>query len=203
MEGVYIVALAYFWQFAMASFSNSFDDVTQHTDVLLEWDRANTDYPLVIHARVLNKTSDREVNTIEADIATGLTNDSFLWGDLPFPLPFLSTATYELRVLRQQQVGDPTFGLVVASSPPFTILLQNEDDSNDWQTTTNKTATDSPEPTNPSHSDGRPSSSTAIAAGLVVPFVVGISVSVFLWMQRRRKRILAERHKERAGLVID
>ncbi|KAI0455863.1 hypothetical protein F5B21DRAFT_173234 [Xylaria acuta] len=203
-KAVYLLALAYFWQLAMASFDNSFDHVIQHTDVLLEWDRANAaDYPLVIHARVLNKTSDREVNTIEADIATGLTNDSFLWGDLPFPLPFLSTAMYELRILRQQQAGDAAFGIVVASSPPFTIISQNGDDNNDWQTTTNETATDSPEPTNPSHSDGRPSSSTAIAAGLVVPFVVGIAVSAFLWMQRRQKRILAERRKERAQLVID
>ncbi|KAI1751305.1 hypothetical protein F4782DRAFT_189555 [Xylaria castorea] len=204
LKAVYLLALALLWQFAMASFYNSFDYVTRHTDVFLEWDHANgVDYPLVIHARVLNKTSDTEVNTIEADIATGLTNDSFLWGDLPLPLPFLSTATYELRVLRQQQAEDATtFGLV-ASSPPFTILSRNKDDDNGWQTTTNETASDSPEPTNPSHSNGRPSSSTAIAVGLVVPFVVGISVSVFLWVHRRQKRIMAERRKERAGLVID
>ncbi|KAI0554582.1 hypothetical protein F4679DRAFT_579608 [Xylaria curta] len=189
----------------MASFHNSFDHVTQHTDLLLEWDHANaTDYPLVIHARILNKTSDREVNTIEADIASGLISDSFLWEDLPFPLPFLSTATYELRVLRQQRAEDATFR-PFASSPPFTVLSPIEDDNNGSQTvwitmTTNKTTTDNSEP---SHSDGRPSSSTAIAAGLVVPFVVGISVSVFLWMQRRQRRIVTERRKERAGLVID
>ncbi|KAI0858615.1 hypothetical protein F4860DRAFT_516630 [Xylaria cubensis] len=187
----------------MASFYNSFDHVTQHTDLLLEWDHANaTDYPLVIHARVLNKTSDREVNTIEVDIASGLTNDSFFWEDLPFPLPFLSTATYELWILRQQRAEDVTLR-PFASSPSFTILSPIKDDSNDWQTTTNETTTDNPEPTNPPHSDGRPSSSTAIAAGLVVPFVVAISVSVFLCMQRRQRRISAERRKERAGLVID
>ncbi|KAI1745184.1 hypothetical protein F4680DRAFT_443661 [Xylaria scruposa] len=187
----------------MASFYNSFDHVTQHTDLLLEWDRANaTDYPLVIHARILNKTSDRQVNTIEADIASGLISDSFLWEDLPFPLPFLSTASYELRILRQQRAEDATFR-PFASSPPFTILSPIEGDNNGWQTTTNETTTDNPEPTKPSHSDGRPSSSTAIAAGLVVPFVVGISVSVFLWMQRRQRRVMAERRKERAGLVID
>ncbi|KAI0442450.1 hypothetical protein F4803DRAFT_376534 [Xylaria telfairii] len=205
VKAVYLLALAYLWQLAMASsFHNDFKDVIQHTNVLLEWDHANAaDYPLVIHARVLNKTSDSEVNTIEADIATGLIDDSFVWGDLPFPLPFLSTATYELRVLRQQQAGDTTSGLLVVSSPPFNILSQDGDDNNDWQTTTNKTATESPEPTNPSHSDGHPSSITAIAAGLVVPFVVGISVSVFLYMQRRQKRTREARRKERAGLVID
>ncbi|KAI0474385.1 hypothetical protein F4859DRAFT_514917 [Xylaria cf. heliscus] len=203
-KAVYLLALVYLWELAAASFYHTFDDVTQHTDMLLQWDHANAaDYPLVIHARVLNKTNDLEVNTIEADVATGLTNDSFLWRDLPFPLPFLPTAMYELWVLRQPPAGDAMPGLVVASSPPFTILSQDEDDNNDWQTTANETATDSPEPTHSSHWNGRPNSSTAIAAGLVVPFVVGISITAFLCMQRRQKRIREERRKERAGLVID
>lgn len=73
VKAVYLLALTYFWQLAMASFHNNFKEVIQHTDVLLEWDHANAaDYPLVIHARVLNKTSDSEANTIEADIASEL-----------------------------------------------------------------------------------------------------------------------------------
>ncbi|GAW25315.1 hypothetical protein SAMD00023353_0403120 [Rosellinia necatrix] len=55
----------------MASFRNDFSHVTRNTDVLLQWDGADaTDYPLVIHVRVLNKTSDHEVNSLEADISS-------------------------------------------------------------------------------------------------------------------------------------
>ncbi|KAI0206948.1 hypothetical protein F4808DRAFT_14838 [Astrocystis sublimbata] len=187
-----------------SSFDNSFDNITQHTNVLLKWSSNTTDYyPLVIRTRVLNRTGNRGVNAIEEDIATGLMNDSFLWEDLPSPLPFIPTATYELRVLRQEQAEDAISGLAVASSQPFAILAQDRYDDNQ-QTATNETKDDSSEPTNPVHLDEGPNNnSTAIAAGLVVPVVLGVSVSVFLWMRQRRKRVQAVRRKERAELVID
>ncbi|KAI0913872.1 hypothetical protein F4823DRAFT_640405 [Ustulina deusta] len=198
---VYLLVLGDFWAFATASFHTNFNDIRRHTDLLLEWDLADAiDYPLVIHVRVLNTSSDHKVNTFDTDISTGLTEGSFLWNDLPSPLPFLSTATYELQVLRQQRAGDIMSDLVITSSTPFTI---GDDNNSGWQTTINETASDSPESANSSHSDGRPNSSTAIAAGLVVPLVVGISVFVFLRMQRRRKRTLEERRKEREVLVIN
>ncbi|KAJ8127981.1 hypothetical protein O1611_g5654 [Lasiodiplodia mahajangana] len=188
----------------MASFHNSFSDVTLHNDLLLEWDRANaTYYPLVIRARVLNKTSEYNANTIEAEISSGLTDNTFLWRDLPFPLPFFSTATYELQVLGQQQAVGMLPELVIASSPSFIITPPRVDESNGGQIAINGTSDDPFEPTNSSHSGGPPNSSTAIAAGLVVPFVVGLSVFVFLCMRRRQKRIDEERRKERQGLVID
>ncbi|KAI1126335.1 hypothetical protein F5Y10DRAFT_267219 [Nemania abortiva] len=205
----------------MTSFHNSFSDVTLHSDLLLEWDRVNAaNYPLIIRARVLNKTSDYNVNTIEAEISSELgvfetvlravdddlgelIENSFLWKDIPFPLPFLSTAAYELQILGQKQVGDTAPEPVIAYSPSFTIIPQREDENNGWQTTINGTTGDPLEPTNSPHSDGPPSSSTAIAAGLVVPFVVGVSAFVFLCMRRRHKRILEERRKEREGMVID
>ncbi|KAI0114492.1 hypothetical protein GGR51DRAFT_447742 [Nemania sp. FL0031] len=201
---LYLLILCRFLGLTMASFHNSFSDVALHSDILLEWDRVNsTYYPLVIRARVLNKTSEYNANTIEAEISSGLTDDSFLWRDLPFPLPFFSSATYELQVLGQQQVVGVEPELVIASSPSFTIIPQVEDGSNAGQTPINGTIDDPPESTNSPHSDGPPNSSTAIAAGLVVPFVVGLSVFVFLCMRRRQKRIDEERRKEREGLVID
>ncbi|KAI0406001.1 hypothetical protein F4802DRAFT_128980 [Xylaria palmicola] len=188
----------------MASFRNGFSGVTQHGDLLLEWDRADaTDYPLVIHARVMNKTSDYEVNMIETDITVGLTDDSFLWEDLPSPLPFFSNATYELQVLPQQQAGGVISEPVIASSPSFTIKPPDENDSDSGQTTTYGTEGPVPRPTGLPHADGRPNENTAIAAGLVVPLVVGVAVFVFLRMYRRQRRIREERRKERAGLVID
>ncbi|KAI1421108.1 hypothetical protein F5Y12DRAFT_718807 [Xylaria sp. FL1777] len=220
---VYLLMLVDLGGCATASFHNSFSDIRRNTDLLLEWDRVNaTDYPLVIHVRALNITSDHKVNTFETDISSesgiadegsrvidnstaGLTDNSFLWRGLPSPLPFLSTATYDLQILCQPQVGDTTSELVIASSTPFAILPEegDGDDSGGWQTTINGTASDPPESENSSHSDGRPNSSTAIAAGLVVPLVVGISVFVFLRVRKRRKRTLEERRKERATLVID
>ncbi|KAJ2987423.1 hypothetical protein NUW58_g4517 [Xylaria curta] len=205
-KAVYVLVLSYFWELAMASFRNNFSNVTRHTDLLLEWDHSDaTEYPLVIHAIVLNKTDGYGVNAIEADISIGLTDGSFLWGDLPFPLPFLSTATYKLQVLSQQHAGGMMPHVVVASSPPFTILPGPVDQNggNTWQPTTDETANEPPGPTNSSHSEGRPNSDTAIAAGLVVPFVVGIAAFIFLWVRRRQKRVMEEQRKARAGLVID
>ncbi|KAI1350665.1 hypothetical protein F5Y01DRAFT_305158 [Xylaria sp. FL0043] len=205
-ERSYLFMLGNFWGFATASFHNNFTNIRRHTDLLLEWDHADAiAYPLVIHVRVFNRTDDHKVNTFETNISTGITDNSFPWDDLPSPLPFFATATYELQVLPQEQIGSTVSDLVIASSTPFYILPENEeeDGSSGWPTTINGTASQPSEPANSSHSDGRPSSSTAIAAGLVVPFVVGISVFVFLCMQRRRKRTLEERRKERETLVID
>jgi hypothetical protein len=68
----HLVALGYFWELAMASFHSNFNNVTEHTDLLLEWDPVNaTDYPLLINVRVLNKTSDNEVNLLEVNITSG------------------------------------------------------------------------------------------------------------------------------------
>ncbi|KAI8633686.1 hypothetical protein F5Y19DRAFT_470928 [Xylariaceae sp. FL1651] len=187
----------------MAAFHNNFDNVTRHTDLLLEWDPVNTtDYPLLIHARLMNKTSDHEVNSFDINITTGLEDNFFLWRDLPYPLPFLSTATYELHVRPQLEPGGMVSELDIVSSPLFAITEQEGDDSNRWPAA-NGTSNPPSKPTQPSHTSERPNSNTAIAAGLVVPLVVGISVFVFLWMQRRQKRIAEERRKEREGLVID
>ncbi|KAI0420678.1 hypothetical protein F5X98DRAFT_14493 [Xylaria grammica] len=202
---VNFLLLSHSWGLAGASFHNSFDGIARHTDLLLEWDHVNeTDYPLVIHARVFNVTSDHKVNAFETDISTGLSNDSFLWRDLPSPLPFLPTATYELQVLRQYQ-GDDVSDPVVAFSPPFSISPGDEDKGNnsDWQTSMNGTTSDPAGSANSSYSDSHPDSSAAIAASLVVPLIVGISLFVFLCMERRRKRVLEERRKERDALVID
>ncbi|KAI0973867.1 hypothetical protein F4678DRAFT_389231 [Xylaria arbuscula] len=222
IKTIYMLVLVDIWGFTTASFHNSFNNVTLHDNLLLEWDHADaTDYPLVVHVQVLNITSDHKVNTFETDISSesgayksspclidnstaGLTDDSFLWNDLPYPLPFLPTATYEIQVLRQikavNKVSDP-----IASSTTFAILPENEDtnDNSGWQTTNSTSTSDPSESAISAHSDRRPSNSTTLAAGLVVPIIVGISVVVFLCMYRRRKRTLEERRKERQTLVID
>lgn len=67
----------------------------------------------------------------------GLTKDSFLWNDLPSPLPFLSSATYELQILRQLPLEDLTLGAVITSSALFSISPKNDEDGGDdrgWPT---------------------------------------------------------------------
>jgi hypothetical protein len=153
---------------------------------------------------------------IETKIA-GLTEDSYLWKDLPLPLPFLSTAIYQLQVRPQQEqegatTSDP--GQVIASSHVFVISPHDGNSGNNsssnggGSSNANPSASDpsSPQPsatTIISHSGGHHDSNAAIAAGLVVPIVVGISVAVFIFMQKRQTRILEERRKAREGLVID
>lgn len=66
-----LLVLSCFQRLTIASFHTDFTKVTRSADLLLEWDRVNvTDSPFTIHARVFNKTSENEVNTIEADIAS-------------------------------------------------------------------------------------------------------------------------------------
>lgn len=55
----------------MAVFQTNLSGLTQHADLLLEWDPVDaTDYPLAIHLRVFNATSEHKVNTFEADITS-------------------------------------------------------------------------------------------------------------------------------------
>ncbi|KAI1365763.1 hypothetical protein F5Y08DRAFT_167164 [Xylaria arbuscula] len=205
MRAAYLLLLGDIQITVMASFQTNFSRITQHTDLLLEWEAVKaTDYPLALHLSVFNVTDDQRVNTFEADIATELTGNSFLWNDLPSPLPFLPSATYELHLLRQVSLENPEPGAVITSSAPFNISSEIEggDDDRGWQTATSEPASTPSKPANPNASE-HSNNSTAIAAGLVVPFVVGISIFVLTRMQRRRKKILAERRKERQTLVID
>lgn len=73
---------------------------------------------------------------------------------------------------------------------------------NVWQSM-NGTYVPPTEPLEPSGSHGPYNSNAAIAAGLVVPLVVLISIFVFVYMQRRQKQIREEREKARVGLVIE
>ncbi|KAI1812906.1 hypothetical protein GGS20DRAFT_511104 [Poronia punctata] len=174
----------------MASFRTDFSNVTRNTDLLLQWDISNvTEYPVKLQVLIVNKTSEHEANVIEVVIATGLTNNSYLWREIPLPLPFLPTAEYELRVRPQEGRGP-----ILASSPLFEIAPAGGSESN---------TTGAPKSPSASHTGGHHDSSAAIAAGVVVPLVVLIAVVVFLYMQRRQTRIAEARQKAREGLVIN
>ncbi|KAI1081194.1 hypothetical protein F5B20DRAFT_77263 [Whalleya microplaca] len=189
---------------AIASFQNDFKNVTRGSDLSLRWDQVDAaEYPLVIHAELINRTSDYHANLLELNITTGLLASSFVWESIPEPLPFLETATYKIQVRPQNWTVESESAPTFASSPYF-FISEPKDEKTDGPTALSGGTTITPaKPTSRPASGGGVNSNAAIAAGLVVPAVVILAVFGFVWMQRRQKRILEERRKQREGLYIE
>ncbi|KAI0388620.1 hypothetical protein F5Y17DRAFT_190821 [Xylariaceae sp. FL0594] len=206
----------------MSPFLNDLRNVTQNTDILLQWGPSATDeFPLQLQARILNRTGDYEIKVEEKVIATGLAANSYIWKDLPSPLPYLSTATYQLEVRPREREVAADSDLVIASSPQFTILPHGRNDivrleeggrrrEEEEGEPANKTSpSPSPSTSGPSfvfprpsttplsnpHTSGHHDSSAAVAAGVAIPVVVIISIAIFIFMNRRRSRSLEDHHE--------
>ncbi|KAI1402054.1 hypothetical protein F4819DRAFT_455981 [Hypoxylon fuscum] len=187
---------------ATAGFQNDFQNITRGSDLLLQWDSINaTDFPLVIRSRLINQTSEYGANSLEVNITAGLITSSFLWKNIPYPLPYLETAKYEVEVWPQKLVGSKPS--VFTSSPYFAIAELEDKSTGGSGDSFNGTVIIPSKPTNQPVSKGGINNNTAIAAGLVVPVVVLLAVIGFVWMQQRQKRILEERRKQREELCID
>ncbi|KAI6092316.1 hypothetical protein F4821DRAFT_225361 [Hypoxylon rubiginosum] len=187
-----------------ADFQNKFDNITRGSDLLLQWDQINaTDYPLVIHSRLINQTSQYGANSLEVNITTELNASSFLWTGVPYPLPYFETAKYEVEIWPQNWAGSKSSAPVFASTY-FTIdeLGVNNSGNNPTEGFNGTTILPSKPTSQPSSSHGV-NNNTAIAAGLVVPVVVILAVFGFVWTQRRQKRLIEERRKQREQLCID
>ncbi|KAH9900138.1 hypothetical protein F4778DRAFT_740279 [Xylariomycetidae sp. FL2044] len=190
---------------ATASFQNPFRNVTRGSELKLVWDGVDTtEYPLAIHARLLNGTSEYGANSLEVNITVGLNASSYIWRSIPYPLPYLEMATYEVEIRPQKWTGPgspPVFG----SSPYFTIAEVEYEGpfdsgglSSDKIDFLSSIPTDSPK----SQSNGI-NNDTAIAAGLIVPVIVALSVFGLLYMMRRQKKLQDEKAKQREEMVID
>ncbi|KAI1418670.1 hypothetical protein F5Y13DRAFT_196447 [Hypoxylon sp. FL1857] len=187
------------WMAVIADFQNEFKNTTHGSDILLQWDPVNpTNYPLVIHCRLINQTSEYGANSLEVNITSGLNGSSYLWKSVPYPLPYLGTAKYEVEIWPQNSVGPSA-----ASSPYFTISESVDGENMDGLGEPIRTTIIPSKPTNKPTSNGGVNNNTAIAAGLVVPVVVILAVFGFVWMQQRQKRILEEKRKQREELYID
>ncbi|KIH94422.1 hypothetical protein SPBR_06120 [Sporothrix brasiliensis 5110] len=111
-----------------ASFTSSFDDVTQGQTLNLAWNPIDTKYePLSITARAINRTADSRANSFLVTIAPHLTNtSSFSWSLVPFPLQYMHTGIYEVEIrpaiwnLSANEPGSLTVP-VLARSTFFTI----------------------------------------------------------------------------------
>ncbi|KAI1140407.1 hypothetical protein F5Y05DRAFT_378287 [Hypoxylon sp. FL0543] len=195
--------LSLLWVVVIANFQNRFVNTIRGSDILLQWDLINsTKYPLVIHCRLINQTSQYGANSLEVNITSGLNASSFLWKSVPYPLPYLETAKYKVDIWPQnwERPGASAF----ASSPDFTIFeLEGGKDTDGMEGPFNETVIIPSKPNNQPGSNGGVNNNTAIAAGLIVPIVVILAVLGFVWMQQRQKRILEEKRKQREGLYID
>ncbi|KAI0601235.1 hypothetical protein F4775DRAFT_436418 [Biscogniauxia sp. FL1348] len=186
-----------------AGFLSSFKNVSQRSDLLLQWDPIDEhDHPLAIHAKLLNRTSKYGANSIEMDIAVGIDGTSFLWQSVPYPLPYLRTATYEVELRAINSLEEEEPGAILVSSPYF--IIAPEDTNRDGSTPYNESFIMPPISTDePNSSAGGINSNAAIAAGLVIPVVVALAVIGFLWVQRRQRRSLEENKRRREELFIE
>ncbi|KAI1211790.1 uncharacterized protein F4807DRAFT_402811 [Annulohypoxylon truncatum] len=196
--------LCHLWKLTRADFQNEFKNITRGSDLLLRWDPTDpTDYPLVIHSRLINQTSQHGANSLEVNVTSriGLNASSFLWQSVPYPLPYLETAKYEVEVWsRDWEQSVSAF----ASSPYFTISGSKEGENTDSVGNSfDDTIVIPSKPTTHPISKGGINNNTAIAAGLVVPIVVILAIFGFVLTQKRQKRILEEKRKQREELYID
>ncbi|KAI0838622.1 hypothetical protein F5Y06DRAFT_296238 [Hypoxylon sp. FL0890] len=212
------------WVAVVAEFRNKFENTTRGSDLLLQWDPVDSnDYPLTICCRLINQTSDYGANLLEVNIISkeshfafaykssishivpdGLNASSFPWKSVPYPLPYLETAKYEVEIRPQNWVGPKSSVAAFASSPYFTISdLEGDVNTDSSGAPFDGTTIIPSKPTNQPSSNARVSNNTAIAAGLVVPVVVILAVFGFVSMQQRQKRILEEKRKQREELYID
>ncbi|KAI0179119.1 hypothetical protein GGR52DRAFT_291291 [Hypoxylon sp. FL1284] len=198
------LALSQLFALATAGFQSTFENITRGSDFLLRWDAINgTEYPLVIHSRLINQTSEYGANSLEINITTGLNASSYLWTNVPNPLPYIETAKYELEI-RSQNWARTKASEPVLASEYFTIANSKDDGDADGPTDGSDETTIIPSrPTHQPHPGHGVNSNTAIAAGLVVPVVVLLAVFGFVWTQQRQKRILEERRKQREQLCIE
>ncbi|KAL1899805.1 hypothetical protein Sste5346_002671 [Sporothrix stenoceras] len=83
-----------------ASFTSSFDSITQGQTLNLTWSPIDAKYePLSITARAINRTLGNRANSFLVTIAPHLTNTSmFTWKMVPFPLQFMPTGIYEVEI---------------------------------------------------------------------------------------------------------
>ncbi|OTB09114.1 hypothetical protein M426DRAFT_18496 [Hypoxylon sp. CI-4A] len=199
------LALSQLCAYAAASFSSSSKSVNHGSDFLLQWDAVNvTDYPLTIRTRFINQTSQYGVNSLEADITTGLNATAFLWENVPYPLPYLDTALYEVEIWSQSSTGSTASEKAFASSSYFKISdIPESRPSGGIGDSSNETIIIPSNPSDRPASKGGVNNNTAIAAGLVVPVVVILAVLGFVWMQQRQKRAIEEKRKQRGELYID
>ncbi|KAI1473712.1 hypothetical protein F4774DRAFT_423017 [Daldinia eschscholtzii] len=188
----------------MANFQNEFKGITRGSDLLLRWEVNATDYPLIVYSRLINQTSEFGANSLEINITTGLNATSFLWKSVPYPLPYLETAKYEVEVRPQNQVGSNSAAQAIASSSYFAISEPDEDKNADGPINPLNGTTILPSrPTSQPASKNGVNNNTAIAAGLLVPVFVILAIFGFVWMQRRQKKIIEEKRKQREELYID
>ncbi|KAI1494989.1 hypothetical protein F5X96DRAFT_337284 [Biscogniauxia mediterranea] len=182
-----------------AGFLSSFKNVTRGSDFLLQWEPVDgNDHPLAIHAKLLNRTSEYGANSIEMDIATGINGTLFLWQYVPYPLPYLRTAMYEVELRAVKILGEDEPATVLASSPYFIIAPENtnRDGSTSYNESFIMPQTPIDEP------DSKINSDAAIIAGLVIPVLVAFAVIGYVLTQRRQRRSL-ENRKRREALVIE
>ncbi|KAI1093204.1 hypothetical protein F5B19DRAFT_167586 [Rostrohypoxylon terebratum] len=200
-----LLTLSFLWGFTTAEFQNEFKDITHESDLLLKWDPINsTDYPLIIHSRLVNQTSKYGANSLEVNITIGSNASSFLWKNVPYPLPYLQTAKYDIEIWPRDWEQSKGSVSAFASSSYFTISEPKDDENTDNQGISfNDTTVIPSKPTSHPISKGGINNNTAIAAGLVVPLVVILAVFGFVLVQQRQKRILEEKRKQREDLYID
>ncbi|KAL7622983.1 hypothetical protein AAE478_006662 [Parahypoxylon ruwenzoriense] len=200
-----VLMLSRLWAVVATGFRGEFKNIIRGSDLLLQWDTTNTaSYPLVIHSRLINQTSEHGANSLEVNITVGLNASSFLWKSIPYPFPYIETAKYQVEVWPQNWAGSKASAPIFVSSPYFTIVnLEEGDSTSGFEDPFNGTIIIPSKPTDQPTSNSGINNNTAIAAGLVVPIAVILAVCGFVWMQQRQKKILDKKRKQREELCID
>ncbi|KAL8392056.1 hypothetical protein RB595_002311 [Gaeumannomyces hyphopodioides] len=185
-----------------AEFTRTFSGLTKAADLALGWDGVDARYmPLTIHAVVVNRTgNENRANVFRRNLAVGINGTSWVWKNMPSPLPYLATGQYQVEIRTETQANATAGSVppVLPKSPYFSIL-----EVKSTQPTGSPGGATSPSPA--SDGGGRPSSKTiSLAAGIVVTLVILLlaGTGCLCWRRRYMRAKSAKKRENKFDVVI-
>lgn len=185
---------------SLAGFITPFTEVEHGQRLEVSWERlAAEDLPVYILGKVFNAT-DSGVNMFQTNISTDLTDSAFMWTNIPYPLPYIPGAQYELEVISQKPSDgidddDDESAPTLAKTDLFTIGRGGDSSSDGRRPTFDPLG--QPEQSEEPHVGP---STVVIVAAVCVSLGIPILIAIGFWfwcMRRQRKRLQYEETRRR------
>ncbi|KLU86740.1 hypothetical protein, variant [Magnaporthiopsis poae ATCC 64411] len=108
-----------------ADFIRTFTGITKGADLALQWDGIDARYmPLTIHVVVVNRTDEENrANVFKRNLAVGVNGTSWVWRDMPSPLPYMATGLYQVEIRPEAQANATTGNAPTFPKSPYFSLL--------------------------------------------------------------------------------
>ncbi|SPN97763.1 uncharacterized protein DNG_01276 [Cephalotrichum gorgonifer] len=187
----------------LSEFITPFEGVVEGGKLELTWERLPAEaLPFYISGRVFN-TTEVGITSFQANLTTNLSTSSFTWSDIPYPLPYIPTAHYELELVplrpsNHSTSSNQSTSSATAKSPLFSIAPSSSEPP-----PKNSPRPPGPAPTpteekkvSKSSGPGTNAIIAAVCVGLGIPILIAAGVCVW-WTRRHRQRAKYEENRRR------